>query len=545
MENVGPVPTPFFDKIEQNKTEENQETSNDVTDFSQIIENNFLFSCSKKGDQIIFKAEKQEAIIPLVYELSCSEKYLKNASKILGACDFINEIYNALINGLKNNSNSIKIDTSSGNAVCNFQLDYGFINKKENIPIILYKKKAELDFELLNNAFNEIKNNQNNLEDKLNKKVIEINLVIEKQSKLQDEFNQKLKEFEEIKNYQKETSKYLENYKLNNIDIEKSKNDFKLDLDNMKKEMNNTYNLNKEEVKNEIKGIKAIVKNQKNELVNSFSKQNSDIQDLSEKFLKFEDSLKEKNGIIFTLQKNYEELSKVNKELNEKIERTNSYIALENKKIIEKIKQNNSCLSQENQKTNKKFEETRAYIDLKIEKLIQENEDMKKKINDLNHKYSTLNKTILGLIKEQRSPTDFEYEKTISSNLFKKNFYNNRACLFASQIDNKVYVAFGETSLNLVCYDIIDDKKFTIIENLHENNFDTCRYFYDSNKKRDLLITASLDAHVKLINFKRDKSTKIMDLNFQSKNAKVIINLFNFPWELPFWLGLGEPTKFR
>ena len=104
------------------------------------------------------------------------------------------------------------------------------------------------------------------MEDKLDKKVIEINLVIEKQSKLQDEFNQKLKEFEEIKNYQKEISKYLENYKLNNIDIEKSKNDFKLDLENMKKEMNNTYNLNKEEVKNEIKGIKAIVKNQKKEL---------------------------------------------------------------------------------------------------------------------------------------------------------------------------------------------------------------------------------------------------------------------------------------
>ena len=34
-----------------------------------------------------------------------------------------------------------------------------------------------------------MKSNQNNLEDKLDKKVIEINLVIEKQSKLQDEFN--------------------------------------------------------------------------------------------------------------------------------------------------------------------------------------------------------------------------------------------------------------------------------------------------------------------------------------------------------------------
>ena len=34
-----------------------------------------------------------------------------------------------------------------------------------------------------------MKSNQNNLEDKLDKNVIEINLVIEKQSKLQDKFN--------------------------------------------------------------------------------------------------------------------------------------------------------------------------------------------------------------------------------------------------------------------------------------------------------------------------------------------------------------------
>ena len=37
-----------------------------------------------------------------------------------------------------------------------------------------------------------MKSNQNNLEDKLDKKVIEINLVIGKRSKLQDEFNQKM-----------------------------------------------------------------------------------------------------------------------------------------------------------------------------------------------------------------------------------------------------------------------------------------------------------------------------------------------------------------
>ena len=35
--------------------------------------------------------------------------------------------------------------------------------------------------------------------------------------------------------------------------------------------------------------------------------------------------------------------------------------------------------------------------------------------------------------------------------------------------------------------------------------FDSCRYFYDENNKRDLILTTSLDNHVKVINFKKRK----------------------------------------
>ena len=127
------------------------------------------------------------------------------------------------------------------------------------------------------------------------------------------------------------------------------------------------------------------------------------------------------------------------------------------------------------------------------------------------------------LREESIIPNKFEFNKTISTEIFKKNFYNNRTCIFVSHDDDNVYVAFGENSLNLIGYDINEDEKFTIYEKLYENFFDSCRHFYDKENERDLIITASLDCHVKVIHFKREKSEKIIDLNFQA-NEKVIIN---------------------
>lgn len=66
------------------------------------------------------------------------------------------------------------------------------------------------------------------------------------------------------------------------------------------------------------------------------------------------------------------------------------------------------------------------------------------------------------------------------------------------------------------------NKKFTVIENLHKNSFDSCRYFLDETNKRDLIITTSLDRHVKVINFKSNNSEIILDLNFEEQKEAII-----------------------
>ena len=86
-----------------------------------------------------------------------------------------------------------------------------------------------------------------------------------------------------------------------------------------------------------------------------------------------------------------------------------------------------------------------------------------------------------------KNNTNINLLKTISLGLFKKNVYNNRANIFISCKDNNIYIAYGVTSLDLECYDVLNDNKFIIIKQLHNIPFDSCRYSYDeliSKKKK-------------------------------------------------------------
>lgn len=129
------------------------------------------------------------------------------------------------------------------------------------------------------------------------------------------------------------------------------------------------------------------------------------------------------------------------------------------------------------------------------------------------HKYNSENKI---------NPKNFKLYKTISSDLFNENFYNNRACIFNSFKDDNIYIVFGVTSLNLECYDFIKDKKYIIINNLHRKSFESCRHFFDKTNSRDLIITTSFDSHVKIINFMKENSDIIIDLFFASDFGLII-----------------------
>ena len=133
----------------------------------------------------------------------------------------------------------------------------------------------------------------------------------------------------------------------------------------------------------------------------------------------------------------------------------------------------------------------------------------------------------------------FKQKYTITPQLPENNYLNYyRACIFSSHIDNKVYIAYGTQLLDLECYDIVKKEKFIIIKSLHKSAFTSCRYFYDTNRNIDLLITScSEDNHIKAINFKIKESEIILDLNFEKEqsiintcfyiNEIIIIPLFN------------------
>ena len=162
-----------------------------------------------------------------------------------------------------------------------------------------------------------------------------------------------------------------------------------------------------------------------------------------------------------------------------------------------------------------------------------------------------MNKTsnILNISPKDTAPDNLEIITTITDSLFTKNYYNNRACIFLSVQDDKIYVAYGIKSVtfNLEFYDYESDEKYTAIKSIHKNNFDSIRYYKDNVDKRDLLITASLDSHVKVVRFKRGDMKVILDLNFEDLEQRPIINTALIMHEtvlVPFSSSLKGTVKF-
>ena len=276
MEDSEAVPTPFFQKYDDNKTEK-EEFLEEKTDFEIVIDNLYIYSATKKGNKIIFRLQIKENVIPINYELIYDTNDMNRMSKIFMLCSNIDEVYHILIGSLRDNKKDIKIELIKDKAICKFILDYKVLDKKEKHSIILIKKKSDLKPEIINNEFININNKQKSLETKLEEKLKEINLIKEKQNKLQEEFEQKMKEIDVIIKTQNEFLNNINDNKNKIIENEKVQNKIKSELDELRNEMeqynDNATNKN-EEIEEEIGEIYNKIDNQKNEIINSFQNQN-------------------------------------------------------------------------------------------------------------------------------------------------------------------------------------------------------------------------------------------------------------------------------
>ena len=527
---------------EENKVEEILEEKK----FSIPIKNEtFLLKCSKtKNNSIIFKLKLVAELCTCYYELDLKSDSFEKISKLFLLCTDLDETFSVLINNISENMKEIKIEFNESYAklIVLFNLPTG---KKDIGNFNLIKKEININsvLNVLNSKMNIIQENQKKFEKKLDEKIKQINFNSNNRNIIDSVLNNRIKEIENLQSNKIKLKKYLKQNKNKINDIEIDQNNYKLKLDKYENELKEekykkeAEEKNKENEKKNFKDnvIRFIdtfpsVKEKINLLEKNQDKIKESINDdnfikVNEQILNCKNLLEEGNKDINLIKENQKKLKNIfeNKELEIKEIKINQS-KFENEKIDEKDYLKKVLSEIENLKSKLKENEKKLGNFMKsVDKITDKKEEKEKEKNKKEEEEEDEEEEM------ENNPKDFKFNKTISENLFKKNFYNNRACIFTSKEDDKVYIVYGtenysflksEISFDLNYYDVINDEKIVLIEKLHTQPFDSCRYFYDKDNKMDMIITASLDSHVKVINFNKEKV--ILDLNFESDVSPII-----------------------
>jgi len=461
----------------------------------------YLLTISKTNkDSILFKLKLDKEFNTEYYQKNYKLDSLIKISELFKLYNTQEESYSVIIESLEINSKEVKIEFSKYNV--KIMLDFVLLLRKKVSAIFVLKKK-EINNGSILNSFNDkiiiFQCNQTQLEDKLEK----INELLNQKKEIEEELKTKINELADVKNSQidlensikqnKNSIKDISNEQnkiLNKIEEISSNNNNKLEIISKKyDEISNNSKKNHEmylEMNERIKNFQKLLSNISDEI--------NLVKDNQEQIKSNFENKKKENDLMIKKQSNLEESNKNN--INE--------LRKEFDMLKNDMKNKIEDLTKKFEKMGEKKEEKE--IRLKLEK--QKNEE--KEYNKLK---SYLN-----------NPKNFKYDELISKDLFTKNYYNNRACIFNSFKYNRVYIAFGDKkSFNLECYDVLDSKKFTIIKKLHKQSFNSCRYYFNEKEKLDLLITASLDSSVKIINFKKEKSEILINISYK-KESKLIIN---------------------
>jgi WD40 repeat protein len=315
----------------------------------------------------------------------------------------------------------------------------------------------------------------------MDRKQININILLNK-------LNSKI---EEVQNNQKNLENTIENI-INDMNLIRDRQN------NIEKEINS------------IKSIQSKYKTKNNVESDDYKK----IKAISDKIFENFEKIKNERISYSKIEQKVEELNKRNDE--------NKNIINNQKNMIDEL--NNRVSNCKNTLEEKSKEKIESAINL-ILSIKKQNETLTKKMNDNEKKIKKLQmkleKEVFKKDKGKR-PNNYKLEKNISSDLFeKKNYDNKSACIFNYNEDDNIYVVYGVKTFDLECYDIQNDNKFIIIKKLHGDLFYSCRHFFNEERYQDLIITSSFDRHVKVTNFKKEKSEVILDLNLE-ENQKPI-----------------------
>ena len=382
---------------------------------------NYLLNISKTNkESILFNLKLDKEFITEYYQKNYKLDSLKKKSEIFLIYGTLEESYSVIIENLEeNNAKEVNIEFSKNCA----KIIFGFkllLNKKKTIFFELTKKEVNIS-SILNTLNDKIINFQGN-QAQLEGKIIEIDELLNKKKAIENELKIKIEEISKIKNAQN--------------DLEKSIMESKVSIKEISKEQKDIFTKIEEISSKNTKLAKKY-----DEINENLSKNDKKYLELNESIKSFQKLLEKTNDEIDLIKKNQEFIkSKVEEKEKEydlmtkrqsKYEETFKY---DIKQLTEEI----NFLKTENSELKKKFEE------------IGKNEEKKEKEEDEYQKIQEIEKYLKSLNKEKKEnyeeeddklkndPYNFKYDELISQDLFKENFYNNRACIFTSFKDKKI-----------------------------------------------------------------------------------------------------------
>lgn len=439
-----------------------------------------------------------------------------NRPKILLTQNYNIKNYILSISKTDNNSLIFKAKPNADLIICYYELEYEYKNFTKLSELFSKFNNSDEVYQFLIDNF---KSNEKNLS--IKNDCIEISFSLASTNE-----NEKIKIYLDKKpvnpniNLNKLNSriKVIED---NQSEIEKKIENIKNDINSIKDKQN--------AIEKEINLIKSIGKENKKtseNLESNYSKIKENFEKIKH-LLEIEKKVEELNKYNDENKNNINSQKNILDELNNKVSNYKNCLEEKNRDINE-IKNNQMEMKKD---IDKKKEKMESIINL-VSSIKIQNDILKKEMNDNSRKIHQLeSKLEQKLIKKRDRPTNLKLKKIISSDLFEKKSCNNAsACIFKSYEDNNIYIVYGIKTFDLECYDIEKNNKFILIKKLHDDCFYSCRHYFYKEKNQDLIITSSLDNHVKVTYFKKEKSEVILDLKFNENKMPINTAYINYEY---------------
>ena len=168
-------------------------------------------------------------------------------------------------------------------------------------------------------------------------------------------------------------------------------------------------------------------------------------------------------------------------------------------------------MQRKNYKRNKKIKDKKEGKNQPLSNRSKRNTKTSKKNINLNNNKIKSDKNI----DENIEIPNFHLHKRITDGIFHA-YGNNSLCAFNSVSNNILYLIYKFEGNSIIFYDLINNKRLTVIKQAHKTDINCLKHYQDLKNKTDLLLTySSFDYDVKIWNI--NNISNILTIKYEPK----------------------------